>query len=89
MRKIPREVELGVWYLGKEREDNRGSNVYLNTHETMGTYGDPPESLNYRGVIMTGRRNNPNGYMAINYALSEKSYLREQIKDVIRQILRV
>lgn len=89
MSDIPRKIDVGVWYLGKERENGKGSNIYFDTKEVMGTWKEPDGHINYKGVIVSGRRSNPNGYMSLAYALSDDSYLREGIKSAIRKVLAV
>lgn len=86
--KTPRETREGIWFVGKEKPDKTGANIYLNTNDTMGTYGEPEDSFNHLGCIYMGRIDNPHGISAINYFLKE-DWVREEIKQNIRQVLKM
>ena len=77
-----RKIKDGVYSLGREN-GKTGSNVYFYTKSTMGTSGTKSTNPNHLGEIRTGRINNPNGIIAVDYALSKESYLNNNIKTKI------
>ena len=86
---IPRKVSEGVYYCGKDGEKGRGgSNVYFYTKATSGTFGERKGHVNFLGEIRTGRINNPNGIMAISYAVSKDSHLPASVKAAIRKVIK-
>lgn len=70
----------------------RSSDRYTLISGSMGSHGEPrSNSPNHKFKIANGvdRGNGYQGYMAVNYALGEDSYLSDGIKNKIKQTLKL